>query len=70
MNPESSSGIYVTTLMEAKCRLITRNRKLKEDEDIKKIKVNYLKRAARMNQCAKLFAKLVANFKNYMMAYE
>ena len=30
MNPESSAGIFVTASMEAKCKLISQNRKMKE----------------------------------------
>ena len=67
MNPDSSSGIYVTESVEAQCRLIVQKRNIKEEEKIKNTKVNYLKRAARMNQRAKLFAKLVANLPNDMM---
>ena len=64
MNPDSSAGMYVTASVEAQCRLIDRNRKMKEEEKIKNTKVNALKRAARMNQRAKLFAKLFANLPN------
>ena len=70
MNPDSSSGIYVTASVDAQRRLIAQNRKLKEEEKIKKTKVNALKRAARMNLRATLFAKLVANLPNDMMASE
>ena len=70
MNPESSDGIYVTSSVEAKCRFIAQNRKMKEEERIKNTKVNALKRAARTNQCSKSFTKLVANLTNYIMAYE
>ena len=70
MNPDSSAGIYVTASVEAQCRLIDRNRKMKEEEKIKNIKVNALKRATRMNQRAKLFARLVANLSNDMMDFE
>ena len=49
MNPDSSSGIYVTASAEAQCRLIAHNRKMKEEDKIKNTKVNALKRAARMN---------------------
>ena len=48
MNPDSSSGIYVTASVEAQCRMIAENRKIKEEEKIKNSKVNALKRAARM----------------------
>ena len=41
---------------------------MKDEEKINNTKVNAMKRAARMNQCAKLFAKLVANLPNDMMA--
>ena len=70
INPDSSSGIYVTISVETKCRLISQKQKMKEEEKIKNKKVNALKRAARLNQSAKSFAKLVANPPNYMMAYE
>ena len=43
---------------------------MKEEEKIKNVKVNALKRAACMNQRAKSFAKLVANLPNDMMASE
>ena len=68
MNPESSSGIYVTASVEAQCRLIAQNRKMKEEENIKNTKVNALKRAALMNLRATPYAKLVANLPNDMMA--
>ena len=70
MNPDSSAGIYVTSSMESQCRLIAHNRKMKEEEKIKNTKVNALKRAACMNQRATLFAKLVANLPDDMMASE
>ena len=41
---------------------------MKEEENIKNTKLNALKRAARMNLCATLFTKLVANLPNDMMA--
>ena len=46
MNPDSSDGIYVTALVEARCRLISQNRKMKEEENIKSTKVNALKKSA------------------------
>ena len=61
MNPDSSSGIYVTASVEDQCRMIAENRKMKEEEKIKNSKVNALKRAARINLRTKLFAKLLAN---------
>ena len=70
MNPDSSSGTYVTASAEAQCRLIARNQKMKEEEKINNTKLNALKRAARMNQCATLFAKLVANLPDDIMASE
>ena len=70
MNPDSSSGIYVTASVEAQCGFITHNRKVKEEENIKNTKLNALKRAAHMNQCAEFFAKLVANLPNDMVASE
>ena len=50
--------------------MITQNRKIKEEDKIKNTKVDALKRAARMNQRAKSFAKIVANFPNDMVDYE
>ena len=70
INTDSSYGIYVTESVEAQCRLIAHNRKMKEDENIKNIKVNDLKRASRTNQCSKSFAKMVANIPNDMIAPE
>ena len=70
MNTDSSAGIYVTASVEYQCRLIAQNRKMKEEEKIKNTKINALKRAARMNQRAKSFKKLVANLPNDMMASE
>ena len=70
INPDSSSGIYFTASVEAQCRFIAQNRKMKEEEKIKNTKVNVLKRAARMNLRATSFAKLVANLPNDMMASE
>ena len=43
---------------------------MKEEEKIKNTKVNDMKRAACMNQRAKLFGELVANLPNYMMDSE
>ena len=43
---------------------------MKEEEKIKNTKVNALKRAVRMNQRAKSFAKIFANLPNDMMDYE
>ena len=31
MNPDSSAGIYVTASVEAQCRMIAQNRKIKEE---------------------------------------
>ena len=70
MNPNSSAGIYVTASAEAQCKLIAQKWKMKEEEKINNTRVNALKRSARMNQCAKFFAKLVANLPNEMMASE
>ena len=56
--------------MEDQCILIAQNRKMKEKENIKNTKLNALKRAARMNQRAKSFAKLVSNLQNYIMDSE
>ena len=70
MNPDSPSGIYVTASVEAQCRFIAQNRKIKEEDKIKNTKVNALKRAARINQRATSFAKLVSNLPNDMMASE
>ena len=38
MKPESPAGIYATTSVESQCRLIAQNRKMKEEEKIKKHK--------------------------------
>ena len=70
MNPDSSAGIYVTASVESQCRMISENRKIKEEEKIKNSKVNALKRAARMNLRATSFAKLLANLPNDIMASE
>ena len=48
-NPESSASIYVNASVEDQCRLISQNRKMKEEENIKNTKVNALKRAALIN---------------------
>ena len=40
MNPDSSAGIYVTASVEAQCRMIAENRKIKEEEKTKNSKVN------------------------------
>ena len=64
MNPYYSSGIYVTASVESQCRLIAQNWRMKEEEKINNTKVNDLKRAARMNQKDKSFAKLVDNLPN------
>ena len=34
MNPDSSSGIYVTASVESQCRLISHNQKMKEEKKI------------------------------------
>ena len=73
MNPDSTSDIYVTASVEAECRLIAQNQKMKEEDKIKMIKVNALKRAAHMNQSGKSPAKLVkatVSLPNDMMASE
>ena len=70
MNPDSSAGIYVTASVEDQCRMISENRKIKEEEKIKNSKVNALKRAACMNMRATSFAKLIANLPNEIMASE
>ena len=70
MNPDSSAGIYVTASVEAQCRMIAENQKIKEEEKIKNSKVNALKRAARINLRATSFAKLNANLPNDIMASE
>ena len=70
MNPDSSSGIYVTASVEAHHRLISQSRKMKEEEKIKSTNVNALKRAAHINQRAKSFAKLSSNIPNDMIASE
>ena len=68
MNPDSSAGVYVTASVEAQCRLISQNRKMKEEEKVKNTKVNALKRAACIHHRAALFAKLFTNLPNDMMA--
>ena len=70
MNPESSAGIYVTASVQAYYRYISQNQKIKEEEEIKKTEANAPKRAAHINQRAKLFVKLVANLPNAMMDSE
>ena len=70
MNPDSSAGIYVTASVEAQCRMITENWKIKEEEKIKNSNVNALKRDARINLRATSFAKLLANLPNDIMASE
>ena len=50
--------------------MIAQKCKIEEEENIKNTKVNALKRAARINQRATSFAKLVANLPNDMMASE
>ena len=61
MNPDSSVGIYVTASVEAQCRMIAENRKIKEEENIKNSKVNALKRAARINLRATSVTKILAS---------
>ena len=56
--------------VEDQCRMIAENRKIKEEENIKNSKVNDMKKAARINQRATSFAKLVANLPNDMMDSE
>ena len=58
-NHESSYGVYFTSSVEAERRLIDQNCKMKEEDIIKMIKVNALKRDAFMNQLVKSFVKLV-----------
>ena len=70
MNPDSSAGIYVTVSVEAQCRMIAKNRKIKEEQKIKNSKVNALKRAACMNLRASSFTKLFDNLPNDFMASE
>ena len=70
MNPDSSAGIYVTASVEAQCRLIAQNWKIKKYEKIENSKVNAMKRAAHMNLCLTLFAKRFANLPNYIMDSE
>ena len=70
MNCNSSDGIYITESVEAQYRLIAQDWDMKEEEKIKNTRVNYLKRDTCTNQCAKSFAKLVANLPNDMMASE
>ena len=73
MNPDSSAGIYVTVSVEAECKFIAQNQKMKEGGKIKMIKLNSLKRSVCMNKHVKMFVKLVeatANLPNYLMASE
>ena len=70
MNPDTSAGIYVTGSVEAQFILIDQNRKMKEEDNIKNTKVHTLKRAARMNQRDKAFAKLFTNLPSDIMASE
>ena len=70
MKPDSSDGIYVTASMEAQCRMIAENRKIKEEEKIKNTKVNALKRSDHINLRATSLAKLVANLPNDIMDSE
>ena len=70
MIPDSSAGIYITSSVEAQCRMIAENRKIKEEEKINNSKVNALKRAARINLRTTSFALLLANLPNYIMASE
>ena len=58
MNPESLAGIYITASVESHCILIAQNLKIKEEENIKNVKVTALKRAARMNQRIKSFTNV------------
>ena len=59
MNPDSSDGIYSTELVESECGFIAQNLNMKEEDNIKMIKANALKRDAHMNQRGKSFTKLV-----------
>ena len=70
MNSASSAGIYVTASVEAQCKIIAENRKIKEEEKINNSKVNSLKRASHMNLRTPSFAKLVSNLPNDIMASE
>ena len=58
IKPDSSSGIYFTASVEAECRFISQNQNMKQEEKIKVIKANAMKRAACMNQRIKSFAKI------------
>ena len=70
MNPDSSSGIYVTASVESQFRLIAHIWNVKEEEKINNTNVNALKMDAHMNQRAKSFLKIVANLPNDMMYSE
>ena len=70
MNPDSSDGIYITASVEAQCRLIAQNRKMKEEDNIKNTKVIALIRADRMNLGRTSFTKIIANLPNDIMASE
>ena len=52
MNPDSSPGIYITAPVEAQCILISRNRIMKEEDNIKNTNVNALNRVTFMNHHA------------------
>ena len=56
-NSKSSLGIYVTASVEAECRLVSHHWKMKEEDKIKMIKVNVLKRADRIKQCGSCLRK-------------
>ena len=69
MNPESSSGIYVTASVESECKLIAQNWNMKEVEKIKMIRINALKRSSYMNQRRKLLVKLARQPPNFQMTW-
>ena len=70
MNHDSSDRIYVTKSVEAHYIFISQNTNMKEEEKIKNIKLNGLKRNAHMKQRAKSFTKLVANLPSDIMPSE
>ena len=69
MNPESPYGIFVTVSVKYYCRLIAQNWMMKDEEKIKMIKLNTLKRATHINQRGNSFAKLARQPPNSQMTW-
>ena len=59
MNPEYSSGIYVTASVEDECHMIDHNRKMQEKENIITSKVNVLKNSAHITNHGRSFVKIL-----------